>query len=241
MTMQIASPETRNPKDVGKMFARVAPSYDKINRAMCFGMDVRWRKTLAMAAVKCAGAGEILDLACGSGDVAMSILGISPQQKITCADFCPEMLGLAKSKILNARSPCNVKFEIADAANLQFESEKFSAITIAFGFRNFKDREICLKEISRVLKPNGGLFILEVARAPKCIEWAQNIFMEQFVPRIAARFGGNKSDYEYLAKTTRAFPRKKELNKLIESCGFKNAKTKTFAFGCVALTEAQKI
>lgn len=239
--MQIANPESRNPKDVSKMFARVAPSYDKINRAMCFGMDVRWRKILAKAALKCAKNGEILDLACGSGDVAMSVLNLSPEQKITCADFCPEMLAIAKSKILNARGPRNVKFEIADAANLQFENEKFSAVTIAFGFRNFKEREICLNEISRVLKPNGGLFILEVARAPKCVEWAQNIFMEQVAPRIASRLGGNKSDYEYLAKTTRAFPKKRELNKLIESRGFKNVKTKSFAFGCVALTKAQKI
>lgn len=238
--MQIANPETRDPKDVGKMFARVAPSYDKINRAMCFGMDARWRKALAKSAVKCAEKGEILDLACGSGDVAMRILDICPEQKITCADFCPEMLELAKSKILT-RNPRNVKFEIADAAKLQFEDERFSAVAIAFGFRNFKDREICLKEISRVLKGGGKLFILEVARAPKCVEWAQNIFMEQFVPRIASRFGADKSDYEYLAKTTRVFPRKKELNKLIESCGFKNAKTKSFALGCVALTEAQKI
>ena len=68
-----------------------------------------------------------------------------------------------------------------------------------------------------------------------------NIFMEKFVPRIAAHFGGQKADYEYLAKTTRAFPPKKELNAMIEGCGFKISKIKNFAFGCVALTQAQKL
>lgn len=239
--MQIANPDSRNPNEVSKMFARVAPSYDKINRAMCFGLDVRWRKILAKSAFDVANGDEILDLACGSGDVAMSILDIDPTQKITCADFCPEMLELAKSKISASCKSSNVNFEIADASKLQFADQQFSAVTIAFGFRNFKEREVCLKEIGRVLKPNGKLFILEVARAPKAIEWAQNIFMEQFVPRIASHFGADKSDYEYLAKTTRAFPRKKELNQLIENCGFKNTITKSFAFGCVALTQAQKI
>ena len=82
---------------------------------------------------------------------------------------------------------------------------------------------------------------MEVARAPKIFRWAQNIFMEKFVPRIASRLGGERADYEYLAKTTRAFPPKNRLNALIESCGFKVEKTKSFAFGCVALTLANKL
>ena len=239
--MQTANPENRDPKDVGKMFARVAPSYDKINRAMCVGLDARWRGVLARRALEAAHGGEILDLACGSGDVALAILKRNPEQKIVCADLCGEMLALAREKIAKNFRNTKASFEIADAAALQFESGKFGACTIAFGFRNFQDRAACLKEIARVLKPGGELLILEVARAPKVFSWAQNIFMEKFVPRIAARLGGQKADYEYLAKTTRTFPPKKELNAMIEGCGFKVSKTKSFAFGCVALTQAQKL
>ncbi|MBR6388791.1 MAG: ubiquinone/menaquinone biosynthesis methyltransferase [Opitutales bacterium] len=239
--MQSANPENRDPKDVGKMFARVAPNYDKINRAMCFGLDARWRKTLAKCAVHAAAGSPILDLACGSGDVALEILKKSPAQKIACADICPEMLGLARAKIEKNFPDAAARFEIADAENMPFESESFGACAISFGFRNFQNRQACLKEICRVLKSGAELLILEVARAPKCVEWAQNIFMEKFVPNIASALGGEKADYEYLAKTTRNFPRQKELHALIEACGFKIAKTKKFAFGCVALSRAIKI
>lgn len=234
--------QSRNPNRVREMFARVAPSYDKINRAMTLGLDKIWRNCLAESAILSAKKSQkpILDLACGSGDVALSILKKYPQAKLICCDLCEEMLEIAKVKIAKAGFEKNVEFVCADASKMPFESNSFCACTISFGFRNFQDRAACLKEISRVLENDGSLLILEVARAPKCFSAIQNFFMESIMPNIAKIFGGEKADYIYLAKTTREFPNKHELKKLIESNGFKNTKSKSFAFGFTALTISEK-
>lgn len=223
------------------MFSRVAPKYDAINRAMCFGLDVLWRKALAKEALL-GGGQKILDIACGSGDVALEIAKNSKEKniKISALDFCPEMLDIAKEKFLKKMPNADVEFIQSDCENMPFESETFHSATISFGFRNFKNRPACLREIARILKKDGKICILEVARSPKIIEQAQNFFMEKVVPNIAALFGGIKEDYVYLAQTTRLYPSQREIEKMLHDCGFKNAKTKKFGFGLVALTVAQK-
>lgn len=238
--MSSPNPEERNPESICKMFARVSPNYDRINRAMCLGLDIIWRKALAKKAINEGNNNlPILDLACGSGDVSLEILKRFPDKKICACDLCPQMLEIAKSKLEN--EGLDAEYICANAENLPFEDEKFGACTIAFGLRNFQNRKKCLEEIHRVLNKDGGLFILEVARARPIFEPVQNFFMDKAVPNIAAFFGGNKSDYAYLAKTTRSFPNRKSLESLIEECGFKNIKTQNFAFGFVALTKAFKI
>lgn len=243
--METPNSKIRDPKDVRDMFARVAPKYDLINRTMCFGLDKLWRKALAKSALKAAKKSQnskILDLACGSGDTALEILSLDDSASVVCCDLCQEMLTLAEQKITASGFAKRAQFVCADAQNLPFKNGEFGACTISFGFRNFQKRKECLAEISRTLAPNGEVLILEVARAPRIFEWAQNLFMANFVP-LAAKLCGAKNidDYRYLAKTTREFPPQKELKKLIESSNFKNTRRKAFAFGFVALTISEKL
>lgn len=242
--MDAPNSKVRNPEQVRDMFARVAPKYDLINRAMCFGLDKFWRKALAKKAANAAAktALPVLDLACGSGDVALEILKLNPQARVLCADLCEEMLDIAKRKIAAAGFEKRAEFVCTDALNMPFKDSTFCACTISFGFRNFQDRSACLKEISRVLARDGELLILEVARSPKIFAPAQKLFMCACVPLIAALCGAkNKEDYKYLAKTTMEFPHQSELFKLLENSGFKNPGCKKFAFGFVALTNSKKL
>ena len=221
----------REPSEVKAMFGRVAKHYDLINRAMCGGLDVRWRKRLVKEVLTSSADGDtFLDVACGSGDVCAEILNQCPDVKVVGADFCPEMLKIAKAKCKNAT------FIEADCANLPFPENTFSGATISFGFRNFKDREKCLIEIGRALKPNAPLCILEVARASGVFEKLQNFFMMKIVPRVASLFGGTRADYEYLAKTTMEYPCESKIREMFINAGFDEVKTIKFVFGMVAIT-----
>ena len=229
----------RDADSVREMFARVAPRYDRINRAMCFGLDSLWRRRAARAAVEgCAGGLPVLDLACGSGDIALELLKAGPSGGVCACDLCAEMLAVAASKI--GAAGFSAETVRADAENLPFADASFGACTIGFGFRNFADRPKCLREIARVLAPGGGLFILEVARARPLFEPVQNFFMGCVVPSIAAALGGDRGDYRYLARTTRDFPRRAELEAMLGECGFARVSTEPYAFGFVALTKAFK-
>ena len=238
--MSFCDESRREESRVKPMFARVATRYDRINAAMCFGLDRVWRGRLAKSVLLSAEKNApFIDIACGSGDVALALLNRGAK-KIVCADFCPEMLELAKGKATRAGFGANAEFVCADCENLPFPDAGFGGATMAFGFRNFKNRAVCLAEIFRVMKPGARLGVLEVARAPKLLRPIQNMFMRHFVPNLAKILGGSKEDYVYLAETTRDFPDQKALKKKFESSGFVNVKSRPMAFGMVALTLAEK-
>ncbi len=235
---KLADPKTRQEADVGKMFGRIAPSYDKINRAMCFGLDILWRKKLVKYVLKNGEPKSVFDCACGSGDVSIELAKKFPNAKIIGGDFCEEMLELAKEKA--SKQNLKIEFLFADCQKLPFEDSQFDAVTISFGFRNFKDRNSCLKEIVRVLKPNGILAILEVAKAEGIFQKIQKIFMGKFVPSVAKIFGGQKADYEYLAETTFDYPSNFQVKQMLLDAGLKNPKIEKLAFGLVAISSAEK-
>lgn len=233
----IADPKRRDPSEVKKMFSRVSAHYDAINRAMCGGLDILWRKKLVRQALKQKTSGNrILDIACGSGDVCRELLRQDTSCHVTGADFCAEMLVLAREKCPSERAV----FLEADCRNLPFEDDTFDAATISFGFRNFNDRPACLAEIARVLKSDAPLCVLEVARAGGVFESLQKIFMCRIVPTVALFFGGDKTDYQYLAKTTMNYPRGAEVEKMFRDAGFQNVRTIRLAFGMVAITSGVK-
>jgi len=242
--MQKTDAEKREPDAVKGMFARVAARYDIINRAMCFGLDVLWRRRLAasLGEFPDGGAGtKFADIACGSGDVALEILKRYPKANVVCADFCAPMLAEAEAKISKTPHCARAEFAEADCESLPFAAASFDGATISFGFRNFRDRKKCLTEIARVLKPNAVLAILEVSRAGAVMRPLQNFFMCTFVPLAAAALGGNRADYEYLARTTMQYPSNAEVLKMFADAGFKNGGVRKMGFGLVAITYGRKI
>lgn len=232
----------RDPEEVRKMFSGVAARYDKINRAMCFGLDRIWRGALATAAIRLANSPtpKIADFACGSGDVSLEIAKRSPAAKITGVDFCAEMLSIAEGKIRRAGFSDRVEFLMRDCLNSGLPAESFDSLTVSFGFRNFQNRQAGLAEMARVLKKGGALCILEVSRAGGILESAQSFFMGCVVPAIAGALGGNKADYQYLAKTTSEYPRPAEIEKMLCEAGFGGVRVRKFGCGLVALTTAVK-
>lgn len=236
----IADPEKREENSVRKMFARIAPFYDVINRAMTFGLDVVWRKRLIRKLGLPCGKTRVADLACGSGDVAVEILRRHPNAEVVCADFCPPMLDAAKAKLSKKGLANRVEFVEADCGSLPFGNEIFDGATISFGFRNFRNRADCLREIARTLKPSAKLCVLEVCRAGGALEKIQKLFMGKFVPNVAVLFGGKREDYVYLAETTLAYPPREKVEEMFCNAGFENVQTRPMAFGFVAITSGEK-
>ncbi len=233
--------QKRDPEDVKKMFSKVSENYDKINRAMCFGLDILWRKKLAkLALAKTSEYPNVIDLACGSGDVCIELAKTSSSAKIIGADFCTEMLQIAERKIKKAQLSERITFKQADCQNLPFADNSFNAVTISFGFRNFQNREKCLKEIARILCSGGTLAILEVSRTNTFMEFAQKIFMCSIVPIIASILGGEKQNYQYLANTTMSYPFPNEIEKMFADSGFEEIKTHKMGCGLIAITTGIK-
>ncbi len=241
--------DERKPEAVGDMFSRIAPRYDMMNSIMTLGFDAIWRARLAKAA--CAAlpqdGARVLDIACGSGESVfalerrMSEKGLKAAE-IVGADFSEGMLALARGKAEKKRAESSVtkNFARADCAALPFPDETFDAVTTAFGFRNFSDRQKCLEELCRVLKPGGRIFILEVSRAPRLLRGMQDFLMAYAIPPVARLLGCDADSYKYLARTTRDFPTREKLCEQINSAGFSGAKSRPMAFGAVALTSAEK-
>lgn len=241
------TPDTklRPENQVREMFARVAPHYDAANRAMCFFMDILWRRDLVKKALSnnaSIGADSriaVLDLACGSGDVACILAARLGNRGMVCAlDFCPQMLDIARRKA--ASKKLEIEFTEGDCAALPYPDNSFNALTLSFGFRNFRDRKKCLGEAVRVLKPNGVLAMLEVSKAPRALAFAQKTFMTRAAPAAATLLGANKADYLYLAKTTLEYPENREIKNMFLDAGFARADIFRKAFGLVAITRGVK-
>ncbi len=233
--------EKRNAQEVKKMFSGIAENYDRANRLMCFGLDKYWRNVLAKKAAKLCSNAPLLDAACGSGDVALSALKVGLPYGVVCADFCPELLQLAKSKLAAFK---NAEFAECDCLDLHaFADNTFGAITVAFGFRNFQDRQKCLAEFNRVLKKGGKMFILEVALSKSLSGKIVSFFMDKITPQIAAFAGSNKDDYIYLSKTAKLFPDGAKMEEMFKKANFCNFKRRYFltSLNSVSIMEGEKL
>ena len=189
-------------KNVGKisaMFDSIAPSYDKLNHILSFGVDKSWRRKL-LRRVKNAGAHRVLDLACGSGDVSIALNKAGFE--VVGADISNGMLDIARQKSAGA-----IVFVWGDAAHLPFESASFDAVTISFGIRNFDKLDECVREICRVLKPGGSLHVLEFGIPSNRLWRAMYTFYSRHIlPTIGRLISGDKGAYTYLPESTFNFP-----------------------------------
>lgn len=226
----------KHPKtshQVEALFSCVAERYDFLNHLLSGGVDFYWRGFLTQR-VKEQLPDNVLDLATGSGDVLISLNKGRAYQGIGVgADFCLPMLNEAKKKKL-------LNLSTADAMYLPFQDETFDAVTISFGYRNVVDRPLALKEILRVLRPGGFLYLMEFSHPTawwKTIYWK---YLVEILPVMAQVFGAESSDYEYLAETIRRFPNQKQLVKELKQGGFNAVCYWNLTGGIVALHMAHK-
>jgi demethylmenaquinone methyltransferase/2-methoxy-6-polyprenyl-1,4-benzoquinol methylase len=247
-----ASPEgatdTRSAAQaVRAMFTAIAPRYDLLNHVLSFNIDRVWwhrtarcfRDTLARPNA------QILDLCCGTGDMAFALLrGATKSPKILGADFSHAMLQRAQSKS-SGRSVSNEhastpRWIEADALGLPFPDEHFDLVTSAFGFRNLADYDAGLREILRVLKPGGECGILDFGEPEGIMGSLYRLYFKQVLPRVGTLISGVRGPYAYLPASVERFPPPEEMLIRMRSCGFSQAEWTPYTFGIAGLYRGKK-
>jgi demethylmenaquinone methyltransferase/2-methoxy-6-polyprenyl-1,4-benzoquinol methylase len=219
------------------MFSQIAPRYDLLNRLLSAGVDQSWRRAAVREALKHSPK-RVLDLACGTGDLTLLLKKSAPEAEVVGGDFAPPMLELARAKA--QKSGLQVRFQEADALNLNFPDEHFDAITIAFGFRNFADYERALAELYRVLRQGGRLCILEFPPPPKSgLGVLYRFYFTRVLPYVGGLISGNAAAYRYLPASVERFPAPEVLRGMMEKAGFR-VRYRLFTGGIAALHVGEK-
>jgi demethylmenaquinone methyltransferase/2-methoxy-6-polyprenyl-1,4-benzoquinol methylase len=231
-------------KKVREMFTRIAPRYDLLNHLLSLQLDRLWRARVAkrLRPVLSRPDAVVLDLCCGTGDLAFS-LARSGKARIIGADFAHTMLVRAKEKSAALAASQNaaslVPFFEADAMRLPFADTSFDLVTTAFGFRNLSNYEAGLREIQRVLKRGGTVAILEFTEPPDSL-WGDfyRWYFCEVLPKIAGLISGDRAAYTYLPKSVARFFRPPELASLMSAVGYQSVDYRVWTFGTVALHTA---
>jgi demethylmenaquinone methyltransferase/2-methoxy-6-polyprenyl-1,4-benzoquinol methylase len=226
-------------EQVAEMFDNISPSYDKLNRSLSLGIDVLWRKKMKRM-LKKQNPQIILDVATGTGDVAIEISSLKPE-KIIGVDISEGMLEYGRVKIKKKNLSHIITLESGDSENLNFPDNYFDAITVAFGVRNFENLEKGLSEMRRVLKPGGTLLILEFSQ-PNIFPVKQlyNFYFSRFIPLWGKIVSKDQSAYQYLFDSVQTFPYGEALKKIMEAVELKNITFDSVTFGIVTLYKATK-
>lgn len=222
------------------MFARIARRYDVANRLLSGGVDVWWRRRLIRAVASEAPA-NVLDLATGSGDVAFALADSLPgAAAITGMDFCRPMLDEAEIKQRARGRYPNICFREGDGLNLPLPDGEFDAATISFGLRNMADRNRCLTELNRVLRPGGHLWVLEFSQPYGWFRPLYYFYLRRLLPFIAGLVTGDKGAYDYLCGSISEFPTHLGIAAELRTAGFTAISVQRLTFGIVALHGGRK-
>lgn len=227
-------------KAVSQMFAGIAGRYDLANHLLSGGIDFYWRRVLTRM-VQAFHPNEVVDLATGSGDVAFKLRDrLGPRVPVTGLDFCEPMLEEAREKRKKKALYEDLRFDFGDCMALPLPDEAVDAVTISFGVRNFEDRQQGFKEILRVLRPGGRLYVLEFSQPDRWFRPIYYLYLKYILPWVAALATGDKSAYDYLAGTIENFPTKEALAEQLKLAGFGTVNASGLTFSIVAIHEATK-
>lgn len=224
-------------QQVSKMFDNIAKHYDFLNHFLSLGIDKIWRKNMINELVEVQPT-LILDVATGTGDVAINTikqLNIN-NLRIVGLDISPEMLKIGKNKVHTEGMTEKIDMIVGDSENLPFESNKFDAITVAYGVRNFENLERGLSEINRVLKPNGKLVVLEFSK-PNVFPLKQlfNFYFKNILPFIGKLTSKDNRAYSYLYESVQAFPDGEDFLKVLAKTGFNHTQCKSLTIGICSI------
>ncbi len=218
----------------GEMFDRIAARYDMMNRVLSFGMDKGWRRRTVKAL--CLGeTPHVLDLATGTGDLAIEIARRVPGATVIGIDPSAQMLAVAAKKIARHGLAERVTLELGDAQQLPLANCSVDAATIAFGIRNVPDRVQGLRELARVVRPGGRIAVLELGEPRKGVLGAAARFhCRQVIPRLGALLSGAK-EYAYLQRSMAAFPAAEEFARIMGTAGLQVIDVVPLTFGVCTL------
>ena len=228
-------------QQVEQMFDNISGNYDGLNRVISMGTDVSWRKKVVQMA-KDHQPETVLDIATGTGDLAIQIAEAANAKKIIGLDLSEGMLKVGRKKIMSKNLQTKIEMIQGDSEALPFDDNSFDVITVAFGVRNFETLELGLSEIYRVLK-KGGLFIVLETSVPTKFPFKQGYkFYSSFIlPTIGKLFSKDKEAYTYLSKSAAEFPYGEKFNNILKKIGFTNVVDFPQTFGVATIYVACKV
>lgn len=231
--------ELGKKEQVTEMFDNVSSNYDFLNRVLTFGIDISWRKNV-VALVKEGHAEKVLDIATGTGDLAI-MMAKADIDDVTGLDISPGMLNIGIQKVKDEGLKSKVAMVIGDSEKLPFEEGTFDAITVAFGVRNFENLELGLQEILRVLKPKGSLTVLETSQPTSFpVKQGFQFYSKYVIPTVGKLFSKDKSAYDYLPESAAAFPYGEKFNNILLKTGFNSSKVYPQTLGVATIYHAIK-
>jgi len=221
-------------EQVAEMFNNIAGKYDFLNHFLSLGIDKSWRKK-AIAEVAKAHPQTILDVATGTGDLAIAAMSVKPQQ-ITGVDIAEQMLEAGRKKIAALNLSSTIKLQYGDSEALPFAPDTFDVVMCAYGVRNFGNLEAGLRDMHRVLKPGGKAVILEFSQPQKFpVKQFYRFYFRNILPVLGKIVSRHSAAYTYLPESVMAFPQGKDFCEILERCGFKGVGLKRLTFGITTL------
>jgi len=225
-------------KLVDSVFTSIYKKYDLMNDVISLG----YHRIIKRKALKNCQSGNLLDLAAGTGDLAIYFRKLyGENNKITLADPNPEMLDYAKIRLETKSINKNIEFVTTYAENLPFKDNAYNNVTVGFGFRNFTDRQKALNEIKRVLKNKGRLIIIDFSKPVNpIIRFLNSLYLNHIVPILARIFTANNDEYHYLAQSIKEHPKQSKIIKMMVATGFTNCRYENKLNGIISVHYGEK-
>ena len=225
--------EKQKASRVRGVFDSVAGKYDVMNDLMSMGLHRLWKAyTIAASGVR--EGHQVLDIAGGTGDLAMAFAKrVGPRGTVVHTDINEAMLSTGRDRLLN--HGVMLPTTICDAEHLPFPADTFDIVTVAFGLRNMTHKDAALKEMCRVLKPGGRLLVLEFSKVAKPLEKAYDWYSFKILPAMGKLVAGDDASYRYLAESIRMHPGQEDLKRLMQECGFGHVDYHNMTGGIAAL------
>lgn len=230
--------EAGKKKEVEDMFDNIAPKYDLLNHVLSMKIDVLWRNTLVKWMNKDAPK-IVLDVATGTGDLAIAVQK-GTAAKVVGLDLSQQMLNVGIDKIQKLNLDDEISMEKGDAENLPYESNKFDAVSVAFGVRNFENLEKGLAELKRVVKENKSVYILEFSKVEGFLGPFYMFYFKNVLPRIGKLISKDSRAYTYLPDSVNAFPFGEKMKQILLNTGFKTVEYKKQSLGIATIYKATK-
>ena len=232
--------EEKKSVQVERMFDNIAPAYDQLNHTLSWGIDKSWRKR-AINWLKPFQPQRMMDVATGTGDFAIQACRVLNPKELIGTDISEGMMNVGRQKVKEAGLESRISFAKEDCTALSFPNNRFDAITVAFGVRNFEDLDKGLKEMHRVLSDNGKLVILELSE-PEWFPMKQlyALYSKVVIPTLGKLLSKDRSAYTYLPQSIKAFPQGEVMREIILKAGFSEARFKRLTLGICTLYTATK-
>ena len=240
MSEKVTPYNTQNSKkeQVEDMFDNIAPKYDLLNHTLSMNIDVSWRNTLVKM-LRNDNPKSVLDVATGTGDLAIAIQRGTGAQ-VLGYDLSQQMLNVGIEKVKRLGLSDKITMVKGDAENIPFEDNKFDAVSVAFGVRNFENLDKGLSELRRVVKENGSVYILEFSKVEGFLRPFYMFYFKNILPQIGKLISKDNRAYTYLPDSVEAFPHGNEMKEILEKIGFRSVMYKKLTFGVATIYKATK-